>query len=97
MKNFLNDYNMKVLHKTWGQKSDKQHSIVALIAELQTIKDSNIILSASVLRYIKKKSPSDTSGAIKRYNPNDPKHTWRQVRGEGSPTTLNKFNSTYNW
>ena len=96
MTNSLNDYNMKVLRKTWGQPSDDQRSIVALTAELQTIKDSNIQLSASVLRNIQKKTPPDTSGT-KRYNPNDPKYAWQSVRGEGSSTTLNKFNNTYHW
>ena len=38
MTKYLNDYNMKVLCKTWGKQSDDQHSIVALTAELQTIK-----------------------------------------------------------
>ena len=92
----LNDYNMKVLRKTWGQQSNDQRSIVALIAELQTIKESNIQLSASALRNIQRKTPSDTSGA-KKYNPYDPKDACRLFRGEGSPTTLNKFNNTYHW
>ena len=70
----LNDYNMKILRKTWGQQSYDQLSIVSLTVDLQTIKESNIQLSASVLSNIKKKVPSDTSVATKRYNPNDPKH-----------------------
>ena len=49
MKKSLNNCNMEVLHKTWGQQSDDQRSIVVLKAELQTIKDSNIQLSASFL------------------------------------------------
>ena len=48
----LNDYNIKVLRKTWEQQSDDQRSIVALTVELQNIKDSNIQLSVSVLRNI---------------------------------------------
>ena len=46
MTKFLNDYNMKVMRRTWAQQSDDQHSIVALTADLQIIKDSNIQLSA---------------------------------------------------
>ena len=57
MTNSLNDYNIKVLLKTWGQQSDDQCSIVALPADLQTIKESSIQLSASVLRKIQKKTP----------------------------------------
>ena len=95
--NSLNDYNIKVLRKTWGQHSDDQRCIVALITELQTIKDSNIRLTASVLRNIQKKTPSDAPGTTKRYNPNILKHAWRSVRGKGSHITLNKLNNTYNW
>ena len=91
----LNDYNMKVLRKTWGQQLDDQLVILALTAELQTIKVSNIQLSASVLRNIQNNIPSDTSGT-KRYNPNDLKHAWRSIRGQVSPTTINKLNNTYN-
>ena len=87
---------MKILRNTWGQQSDDQRSIVTLTAELQTIKDSNIQLSASVLRNIQKKKPSDSSGP-KKYNPNELKHVWRSVRRECSSATLNKFNNTYNW
>ena len=69
---------------------------MALTVKLQTSKESTIQLSASVLRKIRRKTPSDISGA-KKYNPNDPNHAWRSVRGEDSPTTLNKINTTYHW
>ena len=71
----FNDYNMKVLRKTWWQQSDDKRSIVSLTAELQIVKDSNI-KTASILRGIKKNSPADTSGSTKRYNLNDLKHAW---------------------
>ena len=88
---------MKVLRKTWGQQSDGQRSIVVLTAEIQTIKDSNIQISVSVSRNIKNKVTSNASGVTCKYHRNDPKHIWRQVREERSPTILIKFNNTYNW
>ena len=38
----LNDYNTKIISNTWGAPSDEQRQIVALSAELKTIKDNNI-------------------------------------------------------
>ena len=57
----------------------------------------HIQLSVSVLRNIRNNYPSDTSNSSKKYNPGNPKHVWRTVREYSEPTTLNKFNNTYNW
>ena len=64
MTKYLNDYIIKVLHKTWGEQSDDQRSILALATELQTIKEYNIQLSASVLRNIQKKAHQEQRGTI---------------------------------
>ena len=81
----LNDYNTKIINNTWGAPSNEQQQIVALSAELKTIKDSNIELSQSVLKKLKNGKQRDTS-----------EDSWRSVRGSG-PDTMVKDGKTLHW
>ena len=82
----LNDYNTKIISNTWGAPSDEQRQIVALSAELKTIKDDNIELSRSVLNKLKDKKR-------KSQQQDEP---WRTIRGTG-PDTMVKNGTTVHW
>ena len=80
----LNDYNTKIISNTWGAPSDEQRQIVALSAELKTIKDNNIELSRTVLDKLKK---------TKERRARQPEEPWRAVRGTG-PDSMVKDGKT---
>ena len=84
----LNDYNTKILNNTWGAPSDEQRKIVALSAELKSIKDNNIELSKTVLDKIKK-PPRDARKTKEQ-------DTWKSERGTGPPTMV-KDGKTWHW
>ena len=64
---------------------------MALRSELNTIKDSSVEFSASVLKNLETKKQIEQI-----YNPNEPEYEWRSIRGTGHATIPN-FNSTYHW
>ena len=83
----LNDYNTKLISNTWGAPSDEQRQIVALSAELKTIKDNNIELSRSVLDKLRKNKE-------RRAQQQD--EPWRTLRGTG-PDSMVKDGKTMHW
>ena len=86
MTHALNDYNTKIIQNTWGAPSDEQRQIVALSAELKTIKDNSIKLSRSVLSKLKRKPE-------RARQPDEP---WRMILGTG-PDTMQKYGTTRHW
>ena len=83
----LNDYNTKIISNTWGAPSDEQRQIVALSAELKTIKDNNIELSRSMLDKLKRTKD-------RRSQQQD--EPWRTLRGTG-PDSMVKDGTTMHW
>ena len=81
MTNSLNNCNTKIIQIDWGAQSEEQRQIVALSVELRTVKDSNIELSQSILKTIKK-TPSNTTQNRRT------DASWKSERGTGPKTKV---------